>query len=183
LLATMAGLSTWYLGEIESELERERAAGSQAPRAFGTGVAYLRLGADGHAKFRVEASGVAKGPGNSGTDLVGPRFSGYAADRVVRRGSADRGWIAEERDLVRFFDAVTLEKIDTTDGVPATMTTAYLEYYPDDGIAETDREIRIVTGSAVVEAIGMRADLERDRVLFKSRVRGRYLPESSNEAP
>ncbi len=179
----MAGFSTWYLGEIESELERERAAGSEAPRAFGTGIAYLQLGEEGRPKFRLEARGVTKGPGESGTDLIGPQFTGYAADRPVRRGSAARGWINEERDVVRFFDDVTLEKIDTRDGGPATMTTPYLEYHPDEGIAETDQKVRIVTGSTVVEAIGMRADLEQDRVLFKSQVRGRYIPGTTGEAP
>jgi len=183
LLAAMAAMSTWYLGEIESGLERERAAGSEAPRAFGTGIAFIRLGEDGRPKFRLEASGIAKGPGESGTDLVAPQFTGYLGERVVRRGRAERGWLAEERDLVRLFDHVTLEKLDTRDGVPAVLSTAYLEFYPKDGIAETDRAVRIVTGSAVLEAIGMRTDLERDRVLFKSRVRGRHYPKRTGEEP
>ena len=183
ILSVLAVASSWYISEIEGGLARERQAGSEAPRAFGTRIAYIDLGENGQPAFRIEARGMAKGPGESGTDLVEPRFTGYAKGQVARRGRADRGWLAEARDEVRLFDDVQLEKLDTKDDVPAVLSTPYLAFFPERNVAETDREVRIVTGSTTVDAVGMRVDLDRDQVLFKSQVRAHHRPESRTEEP
>lgn len=183
ILSVLAAVSSWYISEIEGGLEREREAGSEAPRAFGTRIAYIDLGKNGQPAFRIEARGMAKGPGESGTDLVEPRFTGYVDGQVARRGRADRGWLAEARDEVRLFDDVQLEKLDTADEVPAVLTTAYLAFFPEQNVAETNRAVRIVTGSTTVDAVGMRVDLENDQVVFKSEVRARHKPGSRTEEP
>ncbi len=182
-LVALAALSTWYLRQIEDNLERQRSADSTAPRAFGTGVALTRLGADGLPRYTLEAAKMTQGPGTSGIDLLDPRYSGFESQRMTRRGSAERGWVADGHKLVKLYDSVRLEELDAGGGRPAVMSTSYLEIYPDDNVAQTSLPVEIATGTGIVNAVGMRADLGRDRVWLETKVRGWHKANADEATP
>lgn len=62
------------------------------------------------------------------------------------------------------------------DAPPATIRTDYLKFDAASDVVTTNREVHLDQAGSRVRAIGMRADLARERIELLAEVRGSYAP-------
>ena len=174
LLSAVAVFSTWYLYRLESDLYAHDSSVTLAPRLMGDDVEITSLNEEGGAVYRIQVARAVQGPGESGVDLVRPHmvfFDDGVAELTVR---SDRGWLSDDRKFLRLLQAVRVEGMGAAQASQPTLTTEYLEIYPEKEIAVTPRPVRISMPGHVVDAIGMRVDLARSHIELKAQVRGQH---------
>ena len=77
---------------------------------------------------------------------------------------------------MRLRGEVTLARVGTEQDRPITLTTPALNVWPKKDYAETDQPVTVVSDGLRLDAVGMKAYIDDQRVEFLSQVRGRYEP-------
>lgn len=91
--------------------------------------------------------------------------------------SAQQAGRAEDSRELALSGEVQLINLDDF-GNRTTLNTEYLTIMPDREIAETDRQVFVITTTIEHTALGMIADFANDEVTFLSNSEGRYVPVS-----
>lgn len=118
------------------------------------------------------------------TLIVQPQISLYGETDDPWHLHADMGQSNADGDRIELWDNVHAWQ-DTHAG-RSELTTPELVIFPARQFAETDKAVKMRSPQGVTDAVGMRADLERDAIELLSQVRGTYEPnrrESPERAP
>lgn len=174
VLVVLALLSTLYLSRLEADLRPDTSARQRAPKMVGEGLRYRTTDDSGQAAYRLDSILATEGPGEAGTDLVAPRLVSYTNGTPSVTGRSDDGWLSADRNLLLLMNAVRIDQLPIAGRTAARLSTEYLEIYPQTREARTNREVHLTSPGHVVDAVGMRADLEANTVELLSRVRGRH---------
>ncbi|MDP1931489.1 MAG: LPS export ABC transporter periplasmic protein LptC [Gammaproteobacteria bacterium] len=150
--------------------------------AYSFGVSSVLYNADGRIEYTLEASEQIHYLDNT-TVLTNPFVQLYQDSGARWNIAARSGRIlgaAESDDIVRLdlSNEVELFQIDEQ-GSSITLTTEFISIYPDTETMDTDHEVTMTTANLRQTALGMRADINQDKLTFLSQVRGRYEVESS----
>lgn len=111
--------------------------------------------------------------------IVQPQMSMYGETDDPWHLRADMGQSNAEGDRIELWDNVRAWQ-DTEAG-RSELTTPALVIFPARQFAETDKAVKMRSPQGVTDAVGMRADLERDTIELLSEVRGTY--ESNRREP
>ncbi|MGI0115631.1 LPS export ABC transporter periplasmic protein LptC [Zooshikella sp. RANM57] len=99
---------------------------------------------------------------------------------ITRKQSSDwhttsrQGRILPGGDVMELWDNVVVREQKTTGNPGMIITTEFLTVYADQNQAKTKRPVTIKTVNSVVNAVGMNAYLDEERVELLSNVRGTY---------
>ena len=88
---------------------------------------------------------------------------------------ADRGRITSGENVITLEDNVSIGSLDKDEN-NITMTTSQLTIYPNQKMAKTDKEVQINSTSGTITALGMEADLKKEKIKLLSKVRGSHDP-------
>jgi len=179
LLGAIAAFSTWYLYRLESDLYARDDSVTLAPRLIGDGLEITSLNEEGATTYRIQVARAVQGPEDRGVDLVRPQMRFFDDGLAQLSVQSEKGWLSDDRAVLRLFQAVEVEGTGAAGTDPPTLTTEYLEIFPEEQVAVTPRPVRIRMPGHVVDAIGMRADLARSHVQLQAQVRGQH--EFSND--
>jgi len=174
ILIVLALLSTIYLFNLEADLRPGAQAEARAPKLIGNGLRTTLLSEHGKPERRLVAARAVEGPGDAGTDMVGPRLVLYEQGEPATVARARSGWLSSDYQLLLLLNSVEIDNFPGPERTEARLTTEYLEVYPETKQAATDRSVRITSPGHVVDAVGMRADLERNTIELLSEVKGRH---------
>jgi LPS export ABC transporter protein LptC len=174
VLIALALLSTVYLSRLEADLRPDTAVASRAPKLLGSDLMVTTMAASGLPSQRLVAASAVEGPRASGTDLVAPRMILYEDGAPATTARARNGWLSSDHELLLLLDSVQIDNLAGDGRTEGRLTTEYLEVYPNDRQALTDRPVRLTSPGHVVDAVGLRADFERNIVELLSKVRGRH---------
>jgi lipopolysaccharide export system protein LptC len=178
LLLAAAALVTWYFGR-PAPSAKPRAADS---RAYPLGY-YLRdavlLGTDdqGRISYRLHAGLVEERPDEARLALENVRFEYEPSEKIPWTIIAARGEapIGDERPYVDLSGNVELTRAPAAQGAPTRVDTEMLRLVPDEHLASADGPVQISVGGNALDAVGLKAFLEDDRVELESQVHGRFV--------
>ena len=88
---------------------------------------------------------------------------------------AERGRITSGENVIVLEDNVSVGSVDTDEN-SITLTTSKLTIYPDRKMAITDQEVSINSESGTITALGMEADLKKEKIKLLAKVRGTHDP-------
>ena len=174
VLLALALLSTVYLFSLEADLRPGAQGEARAPKLIGNGLRTTLVSDTGQPARRLVAASAVEGPGESGTDMVGPRLVLYEQGEQATAARSRTGWLSSDYQLLLLLNSVEIESFPGPERTEGRLITEYLEVYPETNRAATDRPVRITSPGHVVDAVGMRADLERNIVELLSEVKGRH---------
>lgn len=174
MLIALALLSTVYLSRLEADLRPNTRTESRAPKLMGTSLRATTMTESGYPSERLLAASAVEGPGDGGTDLVRPRMVIFQEGEATTKARSDTGWLSSDHELLLLMNSVRIDNLPGEERTEGRMTTEYLEVYPRDRQAVTDRPVRLTSPGHVVDAVGLRADFERDIVELLSEVKGRH---------
>ncbi|MFZ4792054.1 MAG: LPS export ABC transporter periplasmic protein LptC [Candidatus Competibacteraceae bacterium] len=175
-LVTLAGLSYGLLRWVESSLREPELAESQAPTLTVEQFRAVRLSLTGLRDYVIEAPLLQQWPGQRGTQVHQPIIDWYQPDGTTRewRLQAEQGWIAPDHQLLRLDGEVVMTRSAASGKSPVTVLTRDVLIHPTEQQAETAAPARITTPGGEMNAVGMRAWFDQQRLELLSEVRGRY---------
>ncbi|MCP5424589.1 MAG: LPS export ABC transporter periplasmic protein LptC [Gammaproteobacteria bacterium] len=176
-LLLLAFMSGWLFFTVESTLHGTGPQGNQAPTLYVDNFQAVSTDDQGLRQYTLAAPHLIQLPGQQGTRIAQPRFEALR-DGQIREWlvQAQKGWLAADKETLRLDEGVTLTRPAESGEQPVTITTEHVLVYPKQGLAETDAAVHAQTPGGVLDATGLRAYWNEERVELLSAVRSVYAP-------
>ena len=120
--------------------------------------------------FTLTSSEVEQDPTDSSARLIKPQLNLYNEGQQQWTISAELGTISSDGDRLDLERQVVIQSEDRE----TILQTAKLTLIPDRKLAETDNPVTLQTPYGLTRAIGLRADMNENRVELLHQVRGNY---------
>jgi lipopolysaccharide export system protein LptC len=104
------------------------------------------------------------------SDLVEPRFQIYTKKNAIWDGSSKVGSLIGDSEIRLRDNVVIVER----DGI-TKLTTTELNYFPEQQKVDSAVAVQITRAGDTTNAVGMRADLNTNRVELLTRVESRHV--------
>lgn len=173
VILLLAAVSSWLSEESRREARRAEAEGERAPDYFMEGVVATEMGADGRPRQRLEATRLNHFPRDGRSELAAPHLVVYQDESPPWHLFAKRGEVRAGGAEIFLEGGVRLTRAAPEE---VEIRSATLRLHPDRRHAETADPIVVVSGADRLEAVGMEASLQDERVTLKSQVRGIHAP-------
>ena len=164
LLIGAAVFSAWLLNWLSSDTGGVVRTAAQGPDYYMEEFSTLTMDQDGKPKNRLSADYMAHYPHDGGTELLKPRMEIYRADELPLYIDAERGRVEGDDDTVLLYGAVKLREYDEAGEPVLEVNTSDVKVLLGEEYAETASHATIVTNTAVITGMGMRAYLPENRV-------------------
>lgn len=177
-LVLVAGASYGLLRWVESSLRQPSPVDDREPVLVAEQVRAVRLNTLGQREYVVESPRMAQMPDQQGTRIEQPTMDWYQPDGQTRewRVQSESGWVAADNQVVRLEGKVVMTRLAESGKTPVTITTRDVLIRPAEHYAETAAPARAVTPGGEMQAVGLRAFLNEERLELLSEVRGVYEP-------
>jgi len=172
VLLAGAALSGWLLEEQNFFAERE-APSPRGPDLFVDGMDLKVLGEDGTVHYRVQASHLDHYPYDDHSELTNPTLDVFSNQQPVWKIRSDRGRVTDKGDTVWLLGRVDIQRPPLADQRPIQVVTSDLLVKPQADTAETTANAVIESGAYRIEGVGMLANLRKNQLILRSRVRGK----------
>ena len=96
---------------------------------------------------------------------------------------AEEAYAEDFNTKITLTDKVRVEEEGTGGKAGRVLTTEYLLYYPDEEIAETDKEVTIKRGKNVLKGVGMKSNNATSELEMHSRVQVTIYPNGDKAEP
>lgn len=175
-LALLAGLSGWFLNDLERDLREVRARDDRLPLTIAENFVATVMNARGERLYVLTGPHLEQFPAPRGTFVTRPLAHTYENLAPIWEIRAEQGWIAPGTETIELRGDVHAERPASTGYVPVIMTGSNLRLIPDKNYAESAEPVRVQTPDGVIDAVGFHAWLDEDRIELLADVRGHYAP-------
>jgi lipopolysaccharide export system protein LptC len=165
----LAAASQWLSRETKQEARQAEAA-SGAPDSFIADFSATELGVDGRPARRLEGAHLSHFADQRAV-ITEPHLTVYRPGEAPWEMTAAEGRSMGQQDLVRLTGGV---RIYRSGAEPTEVVTDNLDVQPKRRYAETAAPVTITNPQGRVDAVGMQAFLEEERMVLRSHVRGTY---------
>lgn len=180
---TLALLSYAWLQRIAALDGATGAAKTRLPDYWMDGVSRTLIDANGEVEAVLNAIRMTHYPDDDSTELEQPRLALYNGDDSPWLVNAESGWVSGDGTVVRLDGAVEIFRLDGKGERRYEVLTANVRLLPRERYAETE-EPAVITGPATqTHAVGLRANLSRNRLQLLNRVRTVYEPPGYTPTP
>jgi LPS export ABC transporter protein LptC len=178
VLFLAAASALWWMDTVrEPELEPEpRVETEQLPDYYFTDFRSERYRGDGPPRQILTGERLDHFAADDTADVLQPRVDYRPAGAPQWYISGDRGMLARRTDTLDLDGAVRLYRPPATDVREATLLTPHLRYDMTAEIAHTERPVRMLSPGTRIDAVGMTAWLESERVELHHDVHTRHDP-------
>lgn len=116
-------------------------------------------------------------PINDRTHLKEPVIKLYKKQQQTWQITANSGIVHQGGEQVNLKENVIIRSGDANGVHEYLLTTNALKILPDKKLIENNRPVKLITPQGSTTAIGLKADLNKEHLLLKKRVRGLYHAE------
>jgi lipopolysaccharide export system protein LptC len=172
LLLLVAVIGTgWYLQQQGADPQQTTASRS-GPDAFVTGMQLAVMDETGQEIYRIESDTMTHFPEDEHFKLTRPRFDITRPDGTIWHITAEHGQSTPDNDQLWLLGEVDIRRPGTSKISGLHVKTSDILIKPDEEIAETDNAVTITAEGYLVTAVGLKADLRKNLLELRSRVRG-----------
>lgn len=174
----LLGLLAWMSWQA-----RDRLAGEDTERLAGQSAGYYLSGArlteyDEEGAIRLSLSAARASQAEPGGRVA---FSAVAVRLAGGTGGpwsleADQGWAWPDTERVELEGDVVMQSLRQPLAKAATVRTPRLTLLVDQRLATSEAPVSLDFGRHQLDAIGLRADLDRETLRLESKVNGRFTP-------
>lgn len=130
----------------------------------------------GKPAYQVKAQHLVHFPDDDSMKLQYPLFSFYENNVIIWTAQANEALVLQNNEKIFLngqviFNQVSLDK----NTPPITLTAEQLTIEPEKNLAHTKTKVNLQRGSDVVQAIGMRADMIKNKIEFLHNTRSHYV--------
>jgi len=129
----------------------------------------------GKPAYQIKASHLEHYPDDGSMKLESPFITFYENNIKSWTAQANEAIILKDNEKIHLTGDVVLKQIVNTKNIPMTFSAAQLTIEPKQNLAYTKSKIKLIQGSNVIQATGMRADMNKNRIEFLSKTRSHYV--------
>ncbi len=178
LLTTFIGAGALWLGQKSEERPQEQQQrSSSGADYYMTRFTATEMDESGHPKHRIQAEYMAHSAEDDTIKLTQPQAILFRPGEADWQLQANHGVVEEKGELLRLKGDVLAQQPAYANQPMTEFRTDTLLLKPNDHYAETGDPVVLTHGKSRIDAVGMRAFLEEERVELLSAVRGYYEPQ------
>ena len=129
----------------------------------------------GSPDYKVTASSLDHFPDDDSMKLQQPVFSFYENKQQTWSAQANEAVILQRQNIILLTGDVILKQVSVKEQTPLLLTAKQLTIEPEKRQASTISTIKLKKGNNYIEAYGMRADLNKNKIEFLSETRSHYV--------
>ena len=177
LVILLAIASGWVFESIEKNPILTKEKVRHTPDYFLDGFTATTIGKNGKPTYKVKAKRLEHYPDDDSMKLQYPQFSFYENNIKTWTAQAHEALVVQNGEKIHLSGEVILNQIKISKkDIPAILTAEQLTIEPNQDIAHTKSKIKLRRGKNTIDAVGMRADLNKGRIEFFSKTRSHYVP-------
>jgi len=174
LVALAVILNNWLSGQREQQVQRREEASLHIPDYFLRGFAATTMDQQGLPDHQLAGELMLHYGDDGSMELTQPHLTLYAKGKAVWHLEAAKGVLDAGGTVLTLSGGVHIHREDTTGRLE--LITDNMLIRPKDRYAETDAALSVHHAQGQLDAVGLRAYLNDERLLLMSQVRGRYVP-------
>ncbi len=176
IVLVTAALGSWYLARQNLEQAAPPAYDTTGYRGYYLKSArILGTGPDGALLYEIDAERAEQQSDNR-IEFSDVRIQYSPQSEVPWTIDADLATLHPDRQRVLLRGHVRAVSERGFSGDETEIRTQYLEFDPENYIAETEQRVQVRIGTRSLTGTGMRASLNENRMELKSNVSGRFIP-------
>ena len=174
LLAAVAAVTVW----LDRQVQPPETGGSgntrHDPDYIVDNFTVTRIGPDGVVRYKLNARRMQHYPDDDTTELDAPNFVTFRGSGMTVTASSKTATLSSNGEDAYLKDDVRLTRSAYENRGELTVLTSWLHVIPDDGIAKTDKQVRIQDANTLITSDGLEFNNETRILKLLSNVRGRY---------
>lgn len=179
LIILLAVVSGWVFESIDHKPVFTKEKLRHDPDYFLKNFTATTIDKKGKPAYKIEAQYLEHFPDDDSMVLQYPLFSFYENNIKVWTAQANEAQILKNNEKIHLTGKVVLNQISSNKNLSAmVLSSEQLTIEPNKNLAHTKTKIKLKRGRDTIQAIGMRADMSKNRIEFLHKTRSSYvLPE------
>lgn len=179
LIILLAVVSGWVFESIDHKPIFTKEKLRHDPDYFLKNFTATTIDKTGKPAYKIKAQYLEHFPDDDSMMLQYPLFSFYENNIKIWTAQANEAHILKNNEKIHLSGKVVLRQISSNKNLSAMiLTAAQLTIEPNKHLAHTKTKIKLKRGRDTIQAIGMRADMSKNRIEFLHKTRSSYvLPE------
>jgi len=174
-LLLVAGL-TLFLGKRGGVTEQAQASREPPqPGYFMTDAEIVEMGTDGAPRYRVSAARIVQDPTDLSVSLKDMKLIFRSESQQQWTLTADSGFVPPGSRTIDLVGDVQVDGLPMQGTVPAVLRTERLKVDTVANLATTKSRVDIVWGNRRISSVGLKADLNDQKLQLESSVHGRFV--------
>ena len=174
LLAAVAAVTVWLDRQVQPPETASRDNTRHDPDYIVDNFNVTRIGPDGAVRYKLNARRMQHYPDDDTTVLDAPSFVNFRAGGVTVTARSRTATLSSNGENAYLTDDVRLTRSAHGKRGELTVLTTWLHVIPDDGVAKTDKPVRISDANTVITSDGLEFNNDTRILKLLSNVRGRY---------
>ncbi len=176
LIILLAIASGWVFESIEKSPILTKEKLRHDPDYFLKNFTATTMDKKGKPAYQIKAQHLEHYPDDDSMKLQHPLFSFYKNNIKTWTAQANEALIINNNEKIYLTGQVTLKKVSPDkNSTPMILTAGQLTIEPEKNLAYTKTKINLQKGDNTIQAIGMRADMSKNRIEFLSKTRSHYV--------
>lgn len=176
-IAAIAGFATWMTLSYRPQ-NTKVSSETNVPDAFMEGVTAMIMNKEGALDMKIVTPQMTHYAKDDTTHLLQPSITLYRKSPEPWHITARYAKATQGIDNINFWDNVIINHLADEHNPFTEIQTTTLMVYPHFQKASTDAPIKLIQPNLIVNAIGMRADMNTGDINLLSQTRGEYVPNS-----
>lgn len=186
LIILLAIASGWVFKSIENIPLLTKEKPRHIPDYFLKNFTSTTMNNSGEIAYQVKAKQLEHYPDDGSMKLLQPIFSFYENNIKIWTAQSNQAFILKNNEKIHLQGNVVLQQIlrsnknntSIKNNKPMILTAEQFTIEPHRNLAYTKSNIKLHQGNNYIQALGMRADMSKNRIEFLSKTRSHYvLPE------
>jgi len=174
LLAAVAAVTLWLDRQVQPPQVSDNGKTRHDPDYIVDNFTVTRIGLDGAVRYKLNARRMRHYPDDDTTLLDAPKVVNFRGAGVTMTATSKTATLSSNGENAYLQDDVLLTRSPYENHSELKMTTTWLHVVPDDGIAKTDKAVRIQDATTLITSDGLEFDNNTRILNLLSNVRGRY---------
>lgn len=174
LVALAVILNNWLSGQRQQRTQQREAAAQHIPDYFLRGFTATTMDMQGQPDHQLSGELMLHYGDDGSMELTQPRLTLYAKGKALWHLAAAQGVLNAGGSELTLSGGVRIHRVESAG--PLELTTDNMLIRPKQRYAETDAALTLLHPQGKMEAVGLRAYMQEERLVLLSQVRGRYVP-------
>ncbi len=177
LIVILAVMSGWFFKSIEKYPILTKEKLRHDPDYFLKNFTATTMDSKGKPAYQVKAKLLKHYPDDGSMALQQPLFSFYKNNIKTWTAQANEALISKNNKKIQLKGEVILNQIISANksNSPLRLTAEQLTIEPEKNIAYTQSQIKLYKGNNTIQSLGMKANLNKNRIEFLSKTRSHYV--------
>lgn len=172
--------SFWLLQVMQGEDGTHNVNVGNDPDYIVENFSFVRMSETGKPRYVISGVSLAHRPIDNTSEIDKPVVQSLSTDHPHMTMTANHAHVNQNQSQVDLSGNVEIVRPGAANAQPLHISTQALTLLTDDEIARTDKPIRMVMGSATVDAVGMVANNATQQIQLGGRGRAIYPPHQAH---